>query len=384
MHLWHRGNTVRGRFRALSLLLSLAALSAASGCARSDAAAPPDVPAEAVTPADDGVIHIKEASRPYITVEEVSATTTDAMVSAPAHVDFGDGALAQIGAPLEGRVTAVHVHVGQSVGPGDSLVTIDCPDAAGLRAASDVARASLREARLELDRQRRMRDEGVGIERELVAAETRVSSAEAEAARAESGVSSIGPGAAAAVVIRAPIGGIVISRKASVGMSVQRGGDPLVEIGNAAALRIVADVFERDLPRVRIGARAQMTFPSLHDAMEGRVATIGTVVAPGLRTTPIFLSSDHLGSSMHPGMYGRVDIETADAVMTLPVTAVLIKDGKGPIVYVEKTPLTYLRRSVVLAQPVEGRVQIVSGLMPGERVVVRGALLLDGAADQLL
>jgi cobalt-zinc-cadmium efflux system membrane fusion protein len=53
-------------------------------------------------------------------------------------------------------------------------------------------------------------------------------------------------------------------------------------------------------------------------------------------------------------------------------------------VYVQKDPLTYLRRPVVLAQPVEGRVQIVSGLSPGEKVVVRGALLLDGSADQLL
>jgi len=48
-------------------------------------------------------------------------------------------------------------------------------------------------------------------------------------------------------------------------------------------------------------------------------------------------------------------------------------------------PLTYARRTVVVAQHVaDGRVQIVSGLRPGERVVVKGALLLDGAADLLL
>jgi cobalt-zinc-cadmium efflux system membrane fusion protein len=70
--------------------------------------------------------------------------------------------------------------------------------------------------------------------------------------------------------------------------------------------------------------------------------------------------------------------------VTLPTSAVLIKDGSNPVVYVQKDPLTYLRRPVVLAQPVEGRVQIVSGLSPGEKVVVRGALLLDGSADQLL
>jgi len=55
-----------------------------------------------------------------------------------------------------------------------------------------------------------------------------------------------------------------------------------------------------------------------------------------------------------------------------------------PVVYVQQDALTYQRRSVVIAQPVEGRVQVVSGLSPGDKVVVRGALLLDGAADQLL
>jgi len=83
-------------------------------------------------------------------------------------------------------------------------------------------------------------------------------------------------------------------------------------------------------------------------------------------------------------MYGRAKIELADASITLPVSAVLIKDGRDPVVYVQRDAQTFERRSVKLAQPVEGRVQVLSGLQQGDKVVVRGALLLDGAADQLL
>jgi cobalt-zinc-cadmium efflux system membrane fusion protein len=83
-------------------------------------------------------------------------------------------------------------------------------------------------------------------------------------------------------------------------------------------------------------------------------------------------------------VYGRVEIQTANAAVTLPTSAVLIKDGMDPVVYVQQDALTYQRRSVVIAQPVEGRVQVMSGLQPGDKVVVRGALLLDGSADQLL
>ena len=78
------------------------------------------------------------------------------MITAPARVDFRDGAISQVGTPLEGRIVTVHVVMGQRVKVGDPLVTLDCPDAATMRASSAVAEASLREARSELDRQKRI------------------------------------------------------------------------------------------------------------------------------------------------------------------------------------------------------------------------------------
>jgi cobalt-zinc-cadmium efflux system membrane fusion protein len=167
-------------------------------------------------------------------------------------------------------------------------------------------------------------------------------------------------------------------------MVVQRGADPLVEIGDASALRIVADVFERDLSRVHPGARSIVTLGSVDRRVEGRVASIGTVVAAGLRTVPVYLIIDAHDTPMRPGMFGRVAIDSADGGITLPADAVLIKEGKGPVVFVQEDPLTFVQRSVEVARTVAGRVQILSGVSVGEKVVVHGALLLDGAADQLL
>src|SRR3954454_3379910 len=144
--------------------------------------------------AQDGIVRIKPESLPYVTVEAVAATQTDSSLSVPAHVEFGDGAVSQVGAPLDGRILRVHVMVGQKVHAGDPLLTLDCPDATGRRAAAQVADAALREANLELERQRRMQKEGVGIERDLVAAETKVAAAEAEVRREEAVNSSLGMG----------------------------------------------------------------------------------------------------------------------------------------------------------------------------------------------
>jgi cobalt-zinc-cadmium efflux system membrane fusion protein len=286
---------------------------------------------------------------------------------------------------MKGRVVRVHVTTGDSVRAGDPLLTLDCPEAANVRAAVDTVTATLREARTALDRERRMLDEGVGVERERLAAETKVAELEAERARALAAVAFVGAGSGTSVVVRAPIAGIVISRKASDGMAVQPGAEPLMEIGDPSTLWVVADVFERDLPLVRQGAAARIELPSLQRMLDGEVTSIGTVVASGLRTAPVRLKVASRDTPLRPGMFGRADIAVADTSghLTLPIEAVLVK-GKDTVVYVQRDANTFERRTVVVAQPVNGRVAIISGLASSDRVVVRGALLLDGSADQLL
>jgi len=369
----------------LMLMIPVCTLAAVLQWACSAPAVAAKPPRDLPPPAEEGVVHIREASRPFIATETVSGARTDASVTAPARVEFRDGAVSQLGAPLDGRIVKVAVQVGQHVQEGDPLVTLDCPDAAEMRAAVESATASLREARSALERQNRMLQQGVGTERDRIAAETRVSELEAEAMRVQADVAFIGMGTGTSVVIRSPIAGIVISRRATAGMTVQKGSEPVVEVGDPSAVWIVADVFERDLPLVREAARAHVQLSSLDNALEGHVTSVGSVVATGLRTAPVRIALERAPVALRPGMYGRVQLDGVTANLTLPTDAILIKDGKESFVYVQKDPLTFVRRPVVVAQHAEnGRIRIVSGIAAGERVVVRGALLLDGTADQLL
>jgi len=364
---------------ALSLATALVVCGCSSARATQTEKDIPEIPPE-------GVVRIPETSRQFLSVESAGGESDGGTLRAPAHVEFKDGAIAQLGAPFEGRVVKVHVHTGDSVHVGDALVPLDCPEAAAVRAAVDTGSATLREARAALDRERRMLDEGVGIERERLAAETKVAELEAEVTRAQASVRFVGGGTGTTVVLRAPMAGTVISRKATEGLTVPQGGDPLVEIGDPNTLWIVADVFERDLPMVRTGATTHVTLPSLEEPLAGKVVSIGTVVATGSRTAPVRIAVEPKArQAWRPGMYGRADIALArtEGALTLPTEAVLVK-GKDTVVYVEKNNTTFERRTVVVAPPVNGRVQVISGVSPGDKIVVRGALLLDGSADQLL
>src|SRR5215510_8287017 len=195
-------------------LLSVCVL-AATALACSSPASAAKAPRDRPDPPTGGLVHIREASRPFIATEMVSGAKSGESVTAPARADFRDGAVSQLGAPLDGRIVTVHVQIGDHVREGDSLLTLDCPDAAEMRASVESATASLREAHSALDRQNRMLQQGVGTERDRIAAETRVSEVEAELARVQADVAFVGIGTGTSVVVRAPISGSIISRRAT-------------------------------------------------------------------------------------------------------------------------------------------------------------------------
>lgn len=68
----------------------------------------------------------------------------------------------------------------------------------------------------------------------------------------------------------------------------------------------------------------------------------------------------------------------------LPAEAVLIEDGKTYVVYVRVGDDRFAPRKVEVGRSIDGRVEVVSGVAPGDEVVIRGALLIEGAAEQLL
>jgi cobalt-zinc-cadmium efflux system membrane fusion protein len=63
---------------------------------------------------------------------------------------------------------------------------------------------------------------------------------------------------------------------------------------------------------------------------------------------------------------------------------VLIKDGKTYVVYVKTGVDLFVAREVQIGRSIDGHVEILSGVAEGEEVVTKGALLIDGAAEQLL
>jgi len=367
-------------FQFCAALLALGA-----GCSSTAESKPADfAPPPSVT-RPDGAVRLDPQSRAYVKTQRVALGAATPIVRAPARVAFREGAVSQVNMPVAGRVTAVHVKTGDRVKAGDPLLTLSSPEAAAVRAAAAAAVAEHDAAMKELARQDAMATSGVGVDSERVAAQAKVRQSEVELARAQTTAAILGAGAGSTVVLRAPIEGTVITRRASIGSVAQPGGDPLIEIGNPSALLIVADVFERDLAQVREGAEVDVELSTQPSPMHGHVVTIGSALTGSLRTAPAYISLDDVATGVRAGMFARAAIKApAGQSITLPSEAVLIKGGKDYIVYVRTGDDLFAPRRVEIGPSIDGKVQVLGGLAVGDQVVVQGALLLDSAAEQLL
>jgi len=333
----------------------------------------------------DGTVRLSRQSQPYVVTQKVTVDAAAPVVLAPARVAFRDGAVSQVNVPVAGRITAIHVKTGDRVKAGDPLITFSSPDAAAARAQLATALAEHDAAVQETARQDTMVASGVGVDSERVATRARLAQTQAELARAQATAAMLGGGGGSTVVLRAPIDGTVTARRTSVGAVAQPGGDPLIELGDPSSLWIVADVFERDLAQVHDGAAVDVELPTRAAPVRGHVVSVGSALTGALRTAPVYIAFDAEADGVRAGMFARAAIKApAGRSIAVPSDAVLIEDGKTYVVYVRTGADLFVARKVQIGRSIDGKVEVSSGLVEGEDVVVKGALLVDGAAEQLL
>jgi len=361
----------------------LLALCGLASCGKDEAAT--RGPSGSTASAGAGGVRLPDISRKFLVVEPVGTSDNPQGRSYFGRTAFRPKALSAITAPFAGRVASVAVEPGQRVEAAALLFTIESADVLGMRTTLAQARLKLRVAEEVLARQNEMVKRGVGLEVERFDAEMKAREARGELERAERNAALAGGGDGTKVHVRAPVAGVVVSVKAAPGATVQSGGEALVEIGDPRGLWVVADAPEGDVAQVAQATGAEVTIAALNLKVDGRVAGIAPKSDAETRRTPFYVELQDAPADLRAGLLVRVAVSGAKAEgeIWLPVTAVLLKDGSRRVVYVEEGG-RFVAREVEVGDERGGRVRVLNGLKPGERVVMRGALLVDREAEQLL
>jgi Cu(I)/Ag(I) efflux system membrane fusion protein/cobalt-zinc-cadmium efflux system membrane fusion protein len=278
-----------------------------------------------------------------------------------------------VNSKIEGWVEKLYVNTtGQPVQQGQPLLEIYSPDLV----------AAQQEYLLAADNSRRLAQNhypeiAAGADRLLEAARTRLRYWDID----EKQIAALTEGGQIrkSMTLYSPNSGVVTMKKVVEGMRVMA-GEELLQIADLSRVWVNADLYEHDLPLVRVGQSATVEVPSAPDRkLQGRITYIYPYVQNESRTVKARIEFANPGLVLKPEMYANVVIATSTQgdALVVPGDAVL-RSGRGATVFVALGEGRFEPRVVQTgASDAEGNLQILSGLKEGEKVVTSAQFLLD-------
>ncbi|HEX7287129.1 MAG TPA: efflux RND transporter periplasmic adaptor subunit [Candidatus Angelobacter sp.] len=323
-----------------------------------------------------------------ITTSAVEQRRSGDGVNLLGEVTVNEEAYAQVGSPIPARVVSIAAAPGQQVSKGQPLAVLQSTELGKARSENISAQARLQLARQTLDRKRRLVGEHIVAQRDVQEAEASVAAAEADLRSAQATLRALGATddapESSEVVLRSPISGTVIDRTALRGQLADP-AQPLFKVADLRKLWLTVHAFERDAVRLQLGKTAKITFPALPGrTFFGTVTLIGKQVDPTSRTVPIRIEIANADGILRPGMSATARVPSGQAtqeVITVPAASVQRLENDW-YVFIPRSQDTYELRKIGRGRDLEGEIEVVTGLKPGEIVVVDGAFLLKAEAEK--
>ena len=297
-----------------------------------------------------------------------------------------------------GRLTRVLAELGQSVRRGQPLAEIFSPELAEAETRFVSARAELDAHERELQRTEKLVEIGSASRQELerLHAEhtAKLTAVESAQSRLEllglspSTIADLGPGKdiGAVTTVTAPIAGVVTERAANSGLNVDITAK-LFTVVDLSTVWVVADLYEKDFSRVRVGASAHVTTKAFPDAaLHGKVSYIDPQVNPETRTAKLRVEVANPKQGLRLGMFADVNIEAEGGVTAALIPHAAVQNvGNRTVVYIvdPKQPGRFTEREVRLGDRSGNDVFVFSGVQPGERVVAGGSFAMRAERDRL-
>lgn len=340
-------------------------------------------------------VKLSQALRKQVTVGEVHPEPVSKVLKATGRVEANEEHLARIGSPVTGRISEVLVEHGQFVRRGEALATVSSTELANTQLTF-----------LEAYSRQQLAEQAVGRAEQLLKADV-IGSAELQRRKAEllEKIEEVSASRAQLEVlgmardaidelqrtrsitstsrIVASVSGTVLERKATVGQVVPP-AETLFVIADLSAVWVVADIPEESAGNLRAGksvAAEIAAFPG--EPVIGRLAFVSPTVNPETRSVGIRMDLPNPHHRYKPDMLATISLKDAGTLQeVVPATAVVREENKSYL-FVQTAPDEFRLREVTLGTDLENRYALVSGLQPGEKIVLDGAFHLNNERKRL-
>jgi HlyD family secretion protein len=181
--------------------------------------------------------------------------------------------------------------------------------------------------------------------------------------------------------VRSPINGMVADRPLNVG-EMASAGSPLLTIVDISRVVARVNVPQGEATTVKVGQPATITQTGQGDKLEGKVTVVSPATDANSTTVQVWVAADNPGVRFKPGaaVHAAIVTQIIRNAAVVPVSAILPGEGGGTAVLTVSPDSTAHLRPVEVGVRYGDKAQIVSGVMPGDEVVVVGGLGVDDKA----
>ena len=321
--------------------------------------------------------------RSRLTVASVNSEVSGLKLALPAIVEADPARTANILPPLSGRIMELKASLGDRVTPQQVLAVVDSPDLAQAYDDYDKAEDTFRLAEKNLKRQEAQRSIDAISDRDLDQARSDFSQAQAELIRTQArlrviGVSVQAKGRSRLVNVRSPIEGSVTSLSISPGNMINDPTQPIMTIADLSVVWVTAMVAEKDVSLISKDQEAEVTLAAYPTVMlKGKVSFVSDVLEPDSRRIKVRIAFSNARHTLKPNMFATATLMGPQIQQLVLPTSALLMNNDRITVFVETAPWTFERRDVVADLHDGTKATIRSGLTGGERVIVKGGILLN-------
>lgn len=283
----------------------------------------------------------------------------------------------RVASRLMGYIRSIDVVEGQQVRVGQKLFSVDPVDVQGqveqTRAGVKQAEDALADAKVEYQRFEALFKEEAVTRQQFEKMKLQHDMAQSRLAQARAGHNTAA-GQLRYATVTSPIAGVVTQKLANAG-DLAAPGHPVLVVENPGKLLVETQVPESVLSALKPGAQVLVEVDGQEKPLLARVARISPAADPVSRTFLVKL--DVSGAGLKSGLFARVLFPQGEReVLTVPVGALINRAGIGGVFVVGQDGIAQFRM-VRAGEARDGRMEVLSGLTDGERVVSGGAEKLE-------
>ncbi len=358
--------------------------------------------------ADPNVVTVDDQQLQRMKIEMVNVRSFTVEKSATGRIAFNEDVSTPVFSPYTGRVTRLIAKPGEDVRRGSSLFELDTLDVVQAQSDLIAARSAAIKAKNQLElaqrnaaRQKDLFEAKAVSQKDYEQAQNDLRNAESDLHSAEGvlrgtrdrirllgktdeEITRIEEERRIDRVTRvlSPIAGTVTTRKVGPGQYVRPDSpDPLFTISDLSTMWLFANVYETDIPLIRVGQQVEvqvMAYPN--EVFRARIAYIGASADPATHRIGVRAEVANRDRKLKPEMFASFRITTNEQVQApaVPVGAI-VQENNVPMVWVVTGPNQVTRRTVQLGLEQDRVRQVLAGVQAGEKVITEGGIFLSNA-----